>query len=56
MAPDIEGTLRHSDEYIKEFLREYLETKRNLGKFDHDVTDVDVERLFVRTMKTVLVR
>jgi hypothetical protein len=46
---------RHPAAFRKMFLREYLETQRILGDIDHDVTDRDVERLFVQTEKTTLV-
>ncbi|XP_064636789.1 ethanolamine kinase 1-like isoform X2 [Lineus longissimus] len=45
---------RHPPTLRKMFLREYLETQRILGDLDNDVTDHDVERLFVLVEKAVL--
>ncbi|XP_064637383.1 ethanolamine kinase 1-like [Lineus longissimus] len=44
----------HPPALRKIFLREYLETQRILGDLDHDVTDHDVERLFVLVEKAAL--
>ncbi|XP_064641565.1 ethanolamine kinase 1-like [Lineus longissimus] len=54
MYPDVDAR-RHSPDFQKEFLKEYIKTKRILEGSGDDITEKDVEKLYILTTKTVLI-